>query len=623
MDNDGDGVVNGDDACPDGDAGWVSDASTDHDGDGCRDSEDLDDDNDGIMDDTDLCPKGVVGPSVEDYDSDGCRNSEDQDDDNDGLDDLSDTCPQGFIGLTADEDYNGDGCRDYSVNLFDVGSRNDVMFFENISSPLPASCMLTSVNNSVLLCTDPASLGRSTPTIHIIGNASDNWFDYILEAEEARVAARLHPVQCTNGDFNFIVDTAIVNQWLCGSTREFPFLIGLIQGESFPEGVEIDETNGKFSGRPQAVSNYETTMVNVSNYYTYKWIDVSFAITHSPPDIDDQNLDFIGQDSVQINSGQSVVTYWAIETGQTPKGVYFKDDTGEFYGEFKGAYETEELFRINATNSGGYQIVKVKITFSSDEPQVSPPLNDSNETPMWFVGAILGLIFAVIWVVRYTGSGKEIPAPPPQLPVVPVIISPNQPPQDLQSQFAQKMLYYLGKPGDKASDQHHYMNLGDSQLSTWVQQTSPTLRVPLEIAVATSYPTKWLTTKSQEQSEIDCQTHVSDFIAGVIGMGATVIQSFGAYPHRGKVSWENCCVVKADKTPMELIEMLHEIRAHMWTYCNLLDQEAVYVKIFNDGEFINPLKKMRVDEIKAMREEKDEPHRSIAINWEVKIGTKS
>jgi hypothetical protein len=389
--------------------------------------------------------------------------------------------------------------------------------------------------------------------------------------------------------------------------------------------VEIDETNGKFSGRPQAVSNYETTMVNVSNYYTYKWIDVSFAITHSPPDIDDQNLDFIGQDSVQINSGQSVVTYWAIETGQTPKGVYFKDDTGEFYGEFKGAYETEELFRINATNSGGYSVAKVTITFSSDEPQVSPPLNDSNETPMWFVGAILGLIFAVIWVVRYTGSEKEIPPPPPHPPVVvpPVIISPIQSPEDLQSQFAQKMLYYLGKHGQRRSDQHHYMNLGDPKLSKWVQQTPPTLRVPLEIVVATSYPTDWLTKKSPKQSETECNTAVNKFLNGVVGMGATVIQSVGAYPLRGGVSWENCCVLKADKTPTELIEMLHEIRAHMWDYCNYLKQEAVYVKIFNDVEFINPLLNTQIETIKAMREKMDEPHVSVAIDWQAKIDNKS
>ena len=50
-DGDNDGVDDNSDQCPFGATGWLSDAVTDNDGDGCRDTvEDTDDDNDGVND---------------------------------------------------------------------------------------------------------------------------------------------------------------------------------------------------------------------------------------------------------------------------------------------------------------------------------------------------------------------------------------------------------------------------------------------------------------------------------------------------------------------------------------------------------------------------------------------
>ena len=88
--------------------GWISTALTDYDGDGCKDdSEDLDDDNDGICDSNgpstygtaascvassttiDECVKGAffTSSSSTDHDTDGCKDTdpEDPDDDNDGV----------------------------------------------------------------------------------------------------------------------------------------------------------------------------------------------------------------------------------------------------------------------------------------------------------------------------------------------------------------------------------------------------------------------------------------------------------------------------------------------------------------------------------------------------------
>jgi hypothetical protein len=141
LDDDNDGVpdpadlqapVAGEDFCPRGDLGWTSDASSDMDGDGCRDAgEDTDDDSDGYADSEDSCPNGLVGwsPTAEnDHDSDGCEDAtEDLDDDNDSILDSADSCPTGVLGWISDAltDHDSDGCKDDDAE--DADDDNDLM----------------------------------------------------------------------------------------------------------------------------------------------------------------------------------------------------------------------------------------------------------------------------------------------------------------------------------------------------------------------------------------------------------------------------------------------------------------------------------------------------------------
>jgi hypothetical protein len=118
-DVDADGVVDGLDECPDGDRGWVSDPTTDHDGDGCQDAvEDTDDDGDTVPDAIDACdvsPPAWTSDPASDRDGDGCRDADEDDDaDDDGVPDASDHCPHGDVGWTAasDTDHDADGCQD-------------------------------------------------------------------------------------------------------------------------------------------------------------------------------------------------------------------------------------------------------------------------------------------------------------------------------------------------------------------------------------------------------------------------------------------------------------------------------------------------------------------------------
>jgi len=120
-DDDNDGVDDVNDDCSPGKINWISNAMTDHDGDGCFDeTEDFDDDEDGIFDEFDQCPLGPIGwvsTSENDVEGDGCS---DVDTDGDGFVDQADNCPNvdnpnqkdldgDGIGNVCDEDEDGDG----------------------------------------------------------------------------------------------------------------------------------------------------------------------------------------------------------------------------------------------------------------------------------------------------------------------------------------------------------------------------------------------------------------------------------------------------------------------------------------------------------------------------------
>ncbi|MFT6143017.1 MAG: hypothetical protein ACJAZO_002885 [Myxococcota bacterium] len=86
FDQDGDGVEDDLDACPNGDSGGVSSSATDSDSDGCSDDEDVD--NDGVSDVDDRCLNGDSDRTSDDetaMDADGCNAAEDDDIDGDGL----------------------------------------------------------------------------------------------------------------------------------------------------------------------------------------------------------------------------------------------------------------------------------------------------------------------------------------------------------------------------------------------------------------------------------------------------------------------------------------------------------------------------------------------------------
>lgn len=114
TDSDGDGIPDTDDVCP----GFDDTVDTDSDGtpDGCDD----DDDGDGVPDSADLCDDTPPGDTV---DSDGCTTT-DPDSDGDGVPDSEDICPGFDDTLDLDMDGTPNGCDD-DMDGDDVDNNND------------------------------------------------------------------------------------------------------------------------------------------------------------------------------------------------------------------------------------------------------------------------------------------------------------------------------------------------------------------------------------------------------------------------------------------------------------------------------------------------------------------
>ena len=122
IDDDGDGRLDSVDDCNPGFIGWISNASTDIDGDGCQDiGEDNDDDGDLVLDQYDAFPNDST-ESI-DTDSDGLGDNIDTDDDGDGwLDSMELICetdPNISQSIPLDTDS------DFECNLIDTDDDGD------------------------------------------------------------------------------------------------------------------------------------------------------------------------------------------------------------------------------------------------------------------------------------------------------------------------------------------------------------------------------------------------------------------------------------------------------------------------------------------------------------------
>ena len=111
LDDDNDGVQNSDDVCVNTPSGETVNSE------GCSDSQ-LDDDNDGVMNNVDACPNT---PSGETVDANGCSNGQ-LDDDSDGVQNSDDVC----ANTPSGESVNADGCSGSQLDDDNDGVMNNI-----------------------------------------------------------------------------------------------------------------------------------------------------------------------------------------------------------------------------------------------------------------------------------------------------------------------------------------------------------------------------------------------------------------------------------------------------------------------------------------------------------------
>ena len=150
-DDDGDGLNNSVDQCPDGQNDWTSGPETDFDGDGCRDiDEDGDDDNDGFLDTRENeCLSDPLNSTSIPLDNDGTGECDalDDDDDNDGALDVDDAFP--FDSLES-KDNDADGIGDNADFDDDEDSFLDSEEIQCLSDPYSALSIPNDLDQDLL-----------------------------------------------------------------------------------------------------------------------------------------------------------------------------------------------------------------------------------------------------------------------------------------------------------------------------------------------------------------------------------------------------------------------------------------------------------------------------------------
>jgi hypothetical protein len=167
IDDDDDGRLDSVDSCSPGLIGWLSNSTTDIDGDGCKDDvEDSDDDNDSILDIYDAFP--LDSSESIDTDSDGIGDNADTDDDGDGWLDLQEEICEtdSLLSQSVPLDTDSDGECDIVDSDDDGDGHLDVIDWD----PL---------NPSEWLDTDGDGIGNEADT----DDDNDGWSD-IKELEE-------------------------------------------------------------------------------------------------------------------------------------------------------------------------------------------------------------------------------------------------------------------------------------------------------------------------------------------------------------------------------------------------------------------------------------------------------
>lgn len=577
---------------------------------------------------------------IENYDEDSLPDGPsmngllvDDDDDNDGVFDEDDACPRGEIGLTSDNDTDGDGCRDFlEINLFQITERNDLWFTENASSPLPESCLLEGLNNSILKCStlQDDQLGRSNDG----GNSPDistnilaieelradyidgQWYNvYPLKSGEERLIPRSNPIPLFDTEFIFTVDQGIESQCICGDTILDVEVRFSAPGIANINGINLNGETGNISGTPTDVQSQLVVSVFLelkqsSEGYGRQGSTVIFVVHDKPPKFAEQNsLDYtnlVSYDLENFNRGGEV-TDWDMPQ-QWPTGLSLNSD-GELVGTTSEQIEDKSfVVYFNNSNPNGGGSFELILT---NNPGVD---EESNTNIFVWAGAILFVVLlaSLLGVLSFRrkqdGNSSKQTLPPDNHPP-PVA----QPPQIINIEVTGKGTAVVGdiqtivnavvnqtqtvntspRPGNPIDEfalwcmERLKMNgpkkIGDQTMlippEDVIKNIGESTTIDLKISIALNYPENWKEAgAAPARAEIDKFLRELAYIAGKFDVGT------GFFVHGGEgatkdIQVEYSGTFSSVQSPTSLASLLGLIRSAIWEYCDVLIQRSVFVQI--------------------------------------------
>ena len=542
----------------------------------------------------------------------------DDDDDNDNIIDGDDACPQGEIGLSAENDTDGNGCRDIFVfNLADITGQTNLTFFENATSPLPEGCDLSGDQFEILTCTNASNLGRSSNVIvdaeefcnrilalELQNDEMEQWYDICPNNDGADVKSeRENPLDAMELylDFRFILNVDIDELGrpsVFGNASPVVALNFSLQNE-LPEGIFLLPEGGILDGAPTQLGNNTRVeiIIEIKGFpQSNRTQVVEFDIVDVAPVFQKEVTITIFNGEIVLNDHKTQggeVTSWSILEGiddLTNLGLSFEAQEGLIRGSIPSESATA-LLTVQGSNSGGVSTYTLLLDIDAEEVDESDPW-------LMYAFALVVLLALIVIFVQMLNKKEDPPLNPPSPSIGTYIHMPsgtiersafgtnasveNQSDSgvDLKEEFAQWALDQLSTPTSQSTSQPPAL------LQHWIEGLTVDDSLEVKIGFAPGYPRDW-------PNYLERAKQVTfEFMSKLLVYGGTFTPNVGGFVTDDKEKWMlvEPSLAFVSRVPfMKISKELPNINRAIASFCEQLFQHSVIVSIGPyKARFCNP-----------------------------------
>ena len=189
-------------------------------------------------------------------------------------------------------------------------------------------------------------------------------------------------------------------------------------------------------------------------------------------------------------------------------------------------------------------------------------------------------------------------------------------PRDKISHYILQQILKEGPPSHPEGTGH--ANTIPEEMRVIAESMPPSQRISMSVSYGMNFPSNWISEHGQTSAEERAKVILEKFTQEILipGEGGRHIPCEGSYASEvNGVQTEYSTVFEADIPPMAILENIHIVRNAIWTYCDQLWQESVFVKIGNNSNFVNPLPEGRTIEIKQWHAQEGAEHIDVDGDW--------